>query len=81
MNTIEFDREEDGRWIAEVTSLPGVMAYGVTQAEVQRNVEALAVRVLASAPATKYICHRCGRTVTAPHVCDGGDELEIARPS
>jgi predicted RNase H-like HicB family nuclease len=30
---IEFEREEDGRWIAEISELPGVMAYGATHAE------------------------------------------------
>ena len=32
---IEFDREDDGRWIAEISELPGVMAYGATQAEAE----------------------------------------------
>jgi predicted RNase H-like HicB family nuclease len=44
---ITFDREEDGRWIAEVESLPGVLAYGVTQLEAQLKVLSLALRVLA----------------------------------
>ncbi len=44
---IETEREEDGRWIAEVTSLPGVMAYGQTKEEAIAKVEALALRVLA----------------------------------
>ena len=44
---IEFDREEDGRWIADIAELPGVMAYGATQEEAKANVEALALRVLA----------------------------------
>jgi predicted RNase H-like HicB family nuclease len=44
---IEIDRETDGRWIAEVTTLPGVMAYGRTKAEAIAKVEALALRVLA----------------------------------
>jgi predicted RNase H-like HicB family nuclease len=45
---IVFDREEDGRWIAEIDSLPGVLAYGDTRAEAQSKVEALAFRVIAS---------------------------------
>lgn len=45
--TIELDREEDGRWFAEVPELPGVIAYGSSQADAVRNVEALAFRVLA----------------------------------
>jgi predicted RNase H-like HicB family nuclease len=45
--TIEIDREEDGRWIAEVPELPGVMVYGQTREEAVSRVEALALRVLA----------------------------------
>ncbi len=44
---IEIEQEEDGRWIAEVVELPGVMAYGATQAEAKAKVQALALRVLA----------------------------------
>ena len=44
---IVFDREEDGRWIAEIESLPGVLAYGTTRIEAQSKVEALALRVIA----------------------------------
>lgn len=44
---IVFDREEDGRWIAEVESLPGVLAYGDSQIEAQSKVLTLALRVLA----------------------------------
>jgi predicted RNase H-like HicB family nuclease len=44
---IAFDREEDGRWIAEIESLPGVLAYGATQNEARSKVEALALRVVA----------------------------------
>jgi len=44
---IVFDREDDGRWIAEIESLPGVLAYGITQLEAQSKVEALALRVVA----------------------------------
>ena len=44
---IEIEREEDGRWIAEVPELPGVMAYAKTQAKALAKVEALALRVIA----------------------------------
>jgi predicted RNase H-like HicB family nuclease len=44
---VELEREEDGRWIAEVTELPGVLAYGATQDEAQAKVQALALRVVA----------------------------------
>ncbi len=44
---IELDREEDGRWIAEVVDLSGVMAYGATRQEAVMRAEALALRVMA----------------------------------
>ena len=44
---IEIEREEDGRWIAEVPELPGVMAYAKTQVQALAKVEALALRVIA----------------------------------
>lgn len=44
---IELDREEDGRWIAEVIDLPGAMAYGATREEAVARVKALALRILA----------------------------------
>ena len=44
---IEFDREEDGRWIADIPELPGVLSYGASQEEAKAQVEALALRVLA----------------------------------
>ena len=44
---IETELESDGRWIAEVGELPGVLAYGVTRAEAVARVEALALRVIA----------------------------------
>ena len=44
---IETEREDDGRWIAEVTTLSGVMGYGRTREEAIARVSALALRVLA----------------------------------
>jgi len=44
---IEIERETDGRWIAEVPDLPGVMSYGKSREEAITKVEALALRVLA----------------------------------
>ena len=44
---IEIEREKDGRWIAEVPDLPGVMVYGKTRAQALAKVEALALRVIA----------------------------------
>jgi predicted RNase H-like HicB family nuclease len=45
--TIETDREDDGRWIAEVPELPGVLVYGETKEAAMAKAEALALRVLA----------------------------------
>ena len=44
---VELGREDDGRWIAEIPTLPGVMAYGITRDDALRTVEALALRVVA----------------------------------
>jgi predicted RNase H-like HicB family nuclease len=44
---IEVERENDGRWIAEVPELPGVMVYGQTREEAIFRVQALALRVIA----------------------------------
>lgn len=45
--SIEFEQEQDGRWVAEVPELPGVMAYGTTKADAEVAVTALALRVVA----------------------------------
>jgi predicted RNase H-like HicB family nuclease len=45
--TIESEQEEDGRWIAEILELPGVLVYGTTQNIAIANVQALALRVIA----------------------------------
>ena len=45
--TIQHEREEDGRWIAEVPELPGVLAYGASAEEAMAKAEVLALRVLA----------------------------------
>lgn len=47
MLKIESEREEDGRWLAEVPELPGVLAYGETEAQARARVKALALRVIA----------------------------------
>jgi predicted RNase H-like HicB family nuclease len=44
---IEIDREDDGRWMAEVSDLPGVMAYGQSREEALARAKALALRVMA----------------------------------
>ncbi len=45
--TVEFDKETDGRWIAEIRKLPGALAYGATKQEALRKVYAVALRTLA----------------------------------
>jgi predicted RNase H-like HicB family nuclease len=45
--TIEIELEEDGRWIAEVVDIPGVLVYGQTKEEAVNKVKTLALRVLA----------------------------------
>ncbi|WP_420823876.1 type II toxin-antitoxin system HicB family antitoxin [Sulfurifustis variabilis] len=45
--SIEVEQEEDGRWLAEVAELPGVLAYGGTAEEAMAKTEVLALRVLA----------------------------------
>ncbi len=44
---VETERETDGRWIAEVPALPGVMAYGASRDDAIAHAQALALRVLA----------------------------------
>ena len=43
---IEIEQEEDGRWIAEVTDIPGVLVYGKSREEAIQSVKALALRVI-----------------------------------
>lgn len=45
--SVVLDREEDGRWIAEIESIPGCLVYGATRDEAVAKVEVLALRVLA----------------------------------
>ena len=58
--TLECELEDDGRWIAEVIELPGVLAYGSTRDEAIVKAEALALRVIAErletheSPATSF---------------------------
>jgi predicted RNase H-like HicB family nuclease len=44
---VETEREDDGRWLAEVLELPGVLAYGESQETAVSKVQALALRVIA----------------------------------
>jgi predicted RNase H-like HicB family nuclease len=47
MLKIEIEREDDGRWIAEVPALPGVLSYGATEEEARAKVKVLALRIVA----------------------------------
>ncbi|MFZ2068785.1 MAG: type II toxin-antitoxin system HicB family antitoxin [Xanthobacteraceae bacterium] len=47
MLKIESEQETDGRWIAEVPALPGVMAYGATKSDASAKAKVLALRVIA----------------------------------
>jgi predicted RNase H-like HicB family nuclease len=52
---IVFEREEDGRWIAEIESLPGVLAYGSTRLVAERNVITLAQEVVEELPGSRRL--------------------------
>ena len=45
--TVEYEQEEDGRWLAEVKELPGVLTYGVDADDAMAHAQALALRVIA----------------------------------
>jgi predicted RNase H-like HicB family nuclease len=45
--TVDYEQEVDGRWIAEVLEIPGVMVYGTTRGEALAKAQALALRVVA----------------------------------
>lgn len=45
--TVEYEQEEDGRWLAEVKELPGVMVYGKDADDAMAHAQALALRVVA----------------------------------
>jgi predicted RNase H-like HicB family nuclease len=45
--TVEYEQEEDGRWLAEVKELPGVLTYGKDPDEAASRAQALALRVVA----------------------------------
>ena len=47
MLVLEVEREDDGRWLAEVPVLPGVLAYGATRDEAVEKAKALSLRVMA----------------------------------
>ena len=45
--TIEVEQEDDGRWIAEILEIPGILVYAFTQQQAISNVQDLALRVIA----------------------------------
>jgi len=45
--TLEYEPEEDGRWLAEICELPGVLVYGASLAEAVMRAQTLALRVIA----------------------------------
>ena len=57
---VEVEREEDGRWIAEVVEVPGAMAYGATRDEAVSRVEALILRVLADRICDEFLPRPAG---------------------
>ena len=67
---VEFERETDKRWIADIPKLPGVMAYGKTKEEVRKKIFAIALRTLADkiehgvtpTPVTKLFTHEMARS-------------------
>jgi predicted RNase H-like HicB family nuclease len=63
---IEIEREEDGRWIAEIPDLPGVMTYGRSRDEAISKVKALALRVLADRLEHGETIPELGRVFVAP---------------
>ena len=60
---IAIEKEKDGRWIAEIPDLPGVMMYGQTRKEAIAKVDALALRVMAD---------RLEHGESIPELTDGG---------
>jgi predicted RNase H-like HicB family nuclease len=62
---IETEMEEDGRWIAEVVDLPGVLAYGSSKEEAVSKAESLALRVLAD----KIESERTGCAISVSLAC------------
>ncbi|MDP2807663.1 MAG: type II toxin-antitoxin system HicB family antitoxin [bacterium] len=52
---IEYEQEADGRWLAELPQIPGVMAYGASREEAMAKAEALALRVLAKVFGTQFL--------------------------
>jgi predicted RNase H-like HicB family nuclease len=65
---IEIERESDGRWIAEIPDLPGVMSYGQTREEAVAKAKALALRVLADRLEHDEDVHSCRSNCPHPPI-------------
>ena len=74
---IEIEQEADGRWIAEVLDLPGVLAYGTSREDAIQKAEALALRALAdrldhgeSIPALAHLFANRYKAASVPYSTD-----------
>ena len=79
--TIEVEQEDDGRWLAEIPELAGVLAYGQTRQEAIGQAKALAFRVIADrlshgekVPDVDHLSH--GAPVSGRRICDEGTSAE-----
>ena len=63
--TVQIAREEDGRWIAEVLEIPGVLCYGCSEADARVKAKALALCVLAQ----RVQCGECPPVSTIGFTC------------
>ena len=81
---VELEQEEDGPWIAEVSALPGVMAYGSTRGEALAPVQALTLRVLADRLEHRKTlpdqCHFCFLRKRRNRPTDARSSSESHRP-
>ena len=84
--SIEIDREDDGRWIAEALELPGVIAYGATREEAISNTERLAIEVIARASSPYGWCREPHTRERSPrrrnssgHACLAGSQSTPVR--
>jgi len=72
---VDFDREEDGRWIAEIETLPGVLAYGVTRGEARAKVVALRKKLLKNSLKTERLQKKSGMGAMTDN-CDLDETLD-----
>lgn len=68
--TVELERESDGRWLADVPTLRGVMAYGATPQEAISKAQALALRVIADRlEHDEFVSPKLTLAILAPREC------------